>query len=321
VVQLVETKNVKAVKSAVRKTLTENGFLAIMAEVGSGKTVLFNHLCEFWSRRPDQFAVVEIKSFKLIGSRISIIMKLLIQSLDPEAHVPVTVEQRYTLLSQLLKNENITGRKVILIIDEAQDVSLQTLRDLKKIHEIDAVGSDHLFSIVLLGKTHYQWDRIATIPELGYRIRRVLLDKLTNEEIILFAEQRFGVKFHDGKTAVKFAGLIDHRTPLGVDNMANAVRWHRGMEKGERITITMQDLQSLPVISRAYRVKQAGVTQKQIEEAARQMHPGMRFNKQRISEFQNGKLDKDHPMHAALAEATERAISGNLGSVRLREAQ
>ena len=309
---LVETKNVKEVKTAVRKTLTDNGFLSVIADVGSGKTTIYNHLCDFWSARQHDFSVVEIKSFKQINSRIGIIMKLLLAKIDPELHIPGDAESRYHALEQALRHAYRSGRKVVLIVDEAQDLNMQTMRDLKKIHEIDGFGQDHLFSIILFGKTHRQWDRISELPELGYRIRRVLLSRLTNAEIILFAEQRFNVSFKDNKSAEKFASLVTVKTPLGVYHTANAIRWHRGLEDGEKIQINMEDLKSLAVISKPYRIAQAGAKQKQLEEKIHELYPDKKVNRQRISEWQNGRMDPSHPLYSMIDHAADELISTEL---------
>lgn len=307
---LVETRNVKAVKQAVQNTLLENGFLAIVAEVGSGKTLLFNHLTEKWEAKPEKFVVVRIKSFKHLNSRIGTIMELMIEALDPELTIPKSIERRYEILRRLLRQAEHEKRYVIVIVDEAQDVNLQTLRDLKKIHELAGTRT-HLFSIVLFGKNMGKiWDLVFKSPELGYRIRRVRLDALTNEEVALMAEQRFHLRFASDRVKEKFVAMLTHRTPLGIQWVAEALHnlpEFESARRGEYVHITLEVLHRLPMARDKFRLDHAGIKHREVAERVKHDYPQLNISPPRVSEFLAGKPVTE-AVGEAIAETIERMI-------------
>ncbi|EHQ08280.1 ATP-binding protein [Leptonema illini] len=321
--KLVETRNVRAVKAACTRALQTNGMLAVMAEVGSGKTTLYNHMVDYWQQYPHKFSVVKVKAFKGQGpSRISALSKLLVRAIDPELHIPGDIESRYEVLARALRyNATHNNRRVILAIDEAQDLSLQTFRDLKKLHEIDGRDrrgehQDNLFSILYFGKLHNTWDRLFSLPELGYRINRVKLELLTSEEIILFAEQKWNLKFQDIKTKERFPAVVRHKTPLGVKYVSMALRQTEEFvdwPDHQPITVRKDHLQILPLLSLKWMVKQSGYTLQQLTDLAKEK--GVKSaSRQRISEMLSGKLQD-----SAIGQQLENAVASIVGAGQEKE--
>ncbi|MBE7439087.1 MAG: ATP-binding protein [Spirochaetales bacterium] len=310
---LIETRNVAVANKAIAQTIKKNGFLAIVADVGSGKTTLHNRLVDYWQHdERRRFVVVSLKGFTKTASRISQIMKLLIEACDPTAYVPGSVERQYHALAQALRQAESTRRKVILVIDEAQDLNLQTFRDLKKIHEIAGADSDHLFSIILFGKTHRTWERIFNQPELGHRIDHLGLHPLTEDDIVLIAQKRFGLVFSGPGLKGRFASAILYRTPLGIQHLCNLLRveFEDAVDKQGNFQLKGEHIAALPRLDLRYRLRKSNYTQRDVLITAKRMYPDMKgINAQRVSETLSGKLEGSS-LSEAITNASETLLGG-----------
>jgi energy-coupling factor transporter ATP-binding protein EcfA2 len=288
----IETKNVRAVKNAVRTAVNNNRMIAVIAEIGSGKTTLFNYLADFWQQHPNRFKVVTVKGFDMKASRVSAIMKLLIEKINPDAHIPIQIERIYDVLTHELrtfcaKEEN----RVILMIDEAQDLNTKTFRDLKKLHEISGNGRDHLLSVILFGKPHRKWDLLYAGPELGFRMQDVILESLSSDELVQIAEERFALRFDSKKVRDRFVASMAYKTPLGVEHFALALRKEIGADDEDSVLVTSDLVTKIPMLTYKFRFKQAGITQSDFADFASKVL-GRKVSRQRVNEFNNGKLNE-----------------------------
>jgi len=299
--EIVETKNVKAVKNAVRNTINEKGMVAIIGEIGIGKTTMYNVLKSFWESHPHKFTVIEMMSFKSRNSRISPIMELLIQAMSPGAHVPHIIEKKYFMLRDHLRD---TKKNIILVADEAQDLNMQTFRDIKKIHEIAGGGQDHLFSVVFFGKTDLKWRRLFDTPELGERMHRLKLEKLSAEELVLIAEKTFNLRFQTPKAKERFASAMSNRTPLDVQFTARSIRHFYGVPQDQVVPVTNEMIADLSTMTLKYQVNMVGLTQGQIAERASE-ELGKTVSRQRISETLNG---KDSPLKQGIETVIQKMM-------------
>ncbi len=289
--QLIETKNVRMIKNAVRDTVNQNGFLAVIADIGSGKTRICAELVDYWRQYPHKFAVVRMHGFQHKFSRISAVIQLLFEEIKPGTDVSMfMIERKYHMLGEALRE---TKKKVILVVDEAQDFNQQTFKDLKKIHEITGKGFKHLFSIVLFGKPDRKWRQIFATPELGFRIRNVALDDLTQDEIIEIAEKSYLLSFQNERVKENFARFLQYKTPLGIEYSANAIRSQYGFDADQKTLVTADIMQKLPFFTIKYQFKMLGIRQKDFAAYANQMGASKKINEQRASEFFGGKLNDD----------------------------
>lgn len=317
----IETQNVKAVKNAVRQAVGSNSMVAVVAEIGSGKTLLYNHLADYWNQYPHRFRVVTMKGFDMRASRISGIMRMLIESINPAAQIPVQIERMYQALSAELRSFcKAESSRVILMIDEAQDLTRQTFRDIKKIHEIDGHGRDHLLSVVYFGKPHRKWDILLADPEIGFRTQLLILEKLTAEELLKIAEERYGLKFENTRARERFAASVRFKTPLGVEFFARALRQELYLGEDEPVHVTMELATRVPMLSLKFRVRQAGVKHAQIAKEAGKIMPEKSINNQRVSEVLNGApaAINNEKLCEAVVLAAERLINDALSEKQRR---
>ncbi|EMN48928.1 hypothetical protein LEP1GSC088_3473 [Leptospira interrogans str. L1207] len=156
------------------------------------------------------------------GLSIAFVMKHMIRSIRSREHVPGNLNERYFKLRELLIWAKSIGRKVVLIIDEAQALRIGGLRDLKKVWEIAHEKEDHLFSILMFMKPETWISGILSSPEIGYRTIQAPMNQLSHLELIQIAEEGFKVKFERGKAGEKAKELLirgcRYRTPLAIRN-------------------------------------------------------------------------------------------------------
>jgi general secretion pathway protein A len=144
------------------------GFVLILGEVGTGKTTLIRHVLKRFG--PD------VKSVFLFNSSLG--FEELLQAVLRDLEVPSPSHRRVDLidaLNEFLLQESQEGRRVVLIIDEAQNLSASVLEEIRMLSNLETARSK-LLQIVLVGQ-----------PELGERLGQVSLRQL-RQRIGLVAE-------------------------------------------------------------------------------------------------------------------------------------
>ncbi|MFH1594163.1 MAG: AAA family ATPase [Candidatus Omnitrophota bacterium] len=144
------------------------GFLEITGEVGAGKTTLCKALL---SRLDESTKTAFILNSNLSGAQL---LEAIVEDfgLHPTRLTKIALMRQLNnfLLEELRKNCN-----VVLILDEAQNLSIQNLEEIRLLSNLET-DKEKLFQIILVGQ-----------PEL----RRKL-----NSHALLQLRQRIGVRFH-----------------------------------------------------------------------------------------------------------------------------
>ena len=142
----------KAALCAIGRGVTDRqGIGAIIGAVGVGKTAILRAYEE--SLKPQHYTVI-----RLFYPKIS--MPDLLKIIGFECglpSVPDDPQAMITQLSQVLLAEHNHGRRVVLIIDEAQALPVQTLAELLLLANLQAPTGAHLLHIVLAGLPALRW--------------------------------------------------------------------------------------------------------------------------------------------------------------------
>ena len=141
------------VKSALEQAARLQGCLvAIIGEVGSGKTTIKNDFIE----KAESEGVTVIQPFMLDKTRLEVphIEEAVIHGLDPTAKLFRSREARSRQLTKLLKESAKAGRKHVLIVEEAQDLPAMVLKVLKRLIEIKN-GNKSCISVVMIGQPEF----------------------------------------------------------------------------------------------------------------------------------------------------------------------
>jgi type II secretory pathway predicted ATPase ExeA len=165
--------------------MSRSPIIVVTGEIGSGKTTL---LREFLRRIEDDIQIGLISNAQ--GDRGELLHWVLMslgQTVEPDASYVQLFHQFQAALIDAYAN----GRRTVLIFDEAQNLSLETLEELRMFSNINS-DQDELLQLILVGQ-----------PEL--------LDKIADPSLEQFA-QRVGAEFHLPRLAAKDVDrYIDHR--------------------------------------------------------------------------------------------------------------
>ena len=161
-----------------------DGFVVITGEIGAGKTTLIE---TFLREMQTDVVVAQINQTQL--SPTAFLQTVLVQF----GFSPFNMKKPEVLatLNQFLTEQHASGRKVLLIIDEAQNLSSRVLEEVRMLSGVETT-KEKVLRIILAGQ-----------PELN--------DKLNSHELLQLT-QRVRLRFHlAALTSIETTAYIDHR--------------------------------------------------------------------------------------------------------------
>jgi general secretion pathway protein A len=161
-----------------------DGFVVITGEIGAGKTTLIE---TFLRELQSDVVVAQINQTQL--SPTSFLQTVLVQF----GFSPFGMKKAEVLatLNQFLAEQHSSGRKVLLIVDEAQNLTNRVLEEVRMLSGVETT-KEKVLRIILAGQ-----------PELN--------DKLNSPELIQLS-QRLRLRFHlTALSKAEMNAYIDHR--------------------------------------------------------------------------------------------------------------
>ncbi len=142
------------------------GFIVITGEVGAGKSTLVGHLMQSVDRA--RLTAATIVTSQLDGLDM---VRMAAESFGIDTR---GLDKAATLKSieNFLHAEARTGRRCLLIVDEAQNLSIDALEELRMLSNFQ-LGSSALLQIFLLGQPEFR-DLVRDAPELEQLRQRVI---------------------------------------------------------------------------------------------------------------------------------------------------
>ena len=196
------------------------GFIQLTGEVGTGKTTVIRSLLE---QLPGHAEVALI-----LNPRITPPEFLL--TICEELHLQVPAESRNStkslmdLLGHYLLEAHARGRRVVLIVDEAQNLSFETLEQVRLLTNLET-ATTKLLQIILIGQEELR--TLLEQPDLRQLAQRITgryhLSPLSIEESAGYVKHRMRVA---GATAEAFTpGALReiHRLSNGIPRVINVV--------------------------------------------------------------------------------------------------
>ena len=171
--------------------MNQAGFTVISGDIGAGKTTLIRHLLDNMDR--EHTVGLISNTHRSFGELLQWI--LLAFNLEHTGMSKVEMYQRFV---EFIIDEYAHNRRTVLIIDEAQNMSAETLEELRMLSNINA-DKDQALQVILVGQNE-------------------LRDTLRRPDLVQFA-QRISVDYH--------------LQPLSEDETANYIR-HRLKVAGGR---------------------------------------------------------------------------------------
>ena len=197
------------------------GFTLITGEVGTGKTILARYFVE--TAREDLYTAV-IFNPRLSERELLLTVLEDLGILKVEDARPYTKKGLIDRLNEFLMKAYREGKRVAVILDEAQNLSDEALEFIRLLSNLE-VGEDKLLQIVLIGQPELE-ERLNS-PELRQLNQRILvryrLSPLRFDEMELYIHHRLtkagglGVKF--AKRALKKI----YKASGGIPRKVNAI--------------------------------------------------------------------------------------------------
>ncbi len=141
------------VVEAMIQTALVGGITAAIGESGSGKTTLRKLLQHRISREGKNIRLVFPQTFDKSKLNTSAIGAAIIADIEPDTRIPQKNEAVARAVRKALLASARAGFKHVLMIEEAHDLSITTLKYLKRFNEIEADdGFGKVLSIVLIAQ-------------------------------------------------------------------------------------------------------------------------------------------------------------------------
>ncbi|MEW4447858.1 XrtA/PEP-CTERM system-associated ATPase [Qipengyuania sp. JC766] len=216
------------------------GFIVITGEVGAGKSTLVGHLMR--KVDPERMTIGQIVTSNLDGAEL---VHVAAQSfgLDIEGHDKASA---LGAIEAFLQDEARAGRRSMLVVDEAQNLSVEALEELRMLSNFQ-LGSFPLLQILLLGQPEFR-TILTDHPELEQLRQRVIathhLSAMQPEEIGPYMEHRLEHVGWDGNPEFDpevFAAIhaATGGIPRRVNQVANRLLLLGAVEQREQIDTAM----------------------------------------------------------------------------------
>lgn len=202
----------EALAAVIYGVQQKKGFVAIIGEVGVGKTTILRSFLDRADRE-------RLKLLYLFNANInfSTLLESVLQELglDSTADAPCNLVTR---LHQYLISEYTKGRTVVLIIDEAQNMPVETLENLRMLSNLETT-KDKLIQIVFSAQPEFEvlLER-KELRQLKQRIAvKTTIKPLSTEESLRYIRHRLA------KAAVGEHGIFTERALRLIVSQSNGI--------------------------------------------------------------------------------------------------
>ncbi len=218
------------------------GFIVITGPIGTGKTMLIGHLL-------DQLNRSNIAAAQLLTSNVGPdeLLDHILSAFRIEPEGEGRTGQLEAFEDYLFDQLN-RGRRVLLIMDEAQNLPRETLEELRMLSNIDYDGTP-LFQVFLVGQPEFR--DMMSAPDMEQLKQRVIasyhLENLTREETKEYILHRLSVAGWSEDPVFAESGIdaIFAETggrPRRINTLCNRLMLYCALEKRHEITREVVDI-------------------------------------------------------------------------------
>ena len=198
---------------------SEGGFVLLTGEVGTGKTTVCRCLLE---QLPGDLNVAFVLNPKLTAGEL---LATVCDELDADYPSGTTsIKTLVDAINRYLLDSHAVGRRTVLIIDEAQNLSTEVLEQIRLLTNLET-NQRKLLQIVMLGQPELR--ELLARPELRQLSQRITaryhLGPLNRQEVTAYIDHRLGVAGYRKKLfSEPVVGLI-YRLTGGVPRLINVL--------------------------------------------------------------------------------------------------
>ena len=231
--QAFSTPALDALVTRLIDAILYQGFVAVVGDIGSGKTFLKKRLVETVGRN-ERTRLLWPKFANMERVHSSHIVSFLLESFEQPTRRSVVANQR--ALEEFLQHQTERGLRVALGFDECHHLSDATLTALKNFYELGA-GYDRYLGVILFGQTRFSGRmQDYRFREMAERVELIEMPPLGRHAAGYLAHR---VRLAGGDLDRLFDKAAVNRlaaqasTPLAIGNLANQalIRAHRAGER------------------------------------------------------------------------------------------
>lgn len=219
--------------------LSRAGFTVICGDIGCGKTTLIRHLLNKLGN--DVVVGLVTNTHQDMGNMLEWIMLAYGLPFEGKSHVA-----QYDAFQRFLISEYGKGHRVVLIVDEAQNLSVPGLESLRMLSNINA-DKDQLLQMVLVGQP--QLRDLLKRPELAQVAQRVAVDffipPLNTVEVADYIEHRLRVAGCDrslfSPLAMAKIAKVAHGIPRNINTLCDMALVYGYAHEAEVIDVHIID--------------------------------------------------------------------------------
>ena len=198
--------------------LTRAPITVVTGEVGAGKTTLVQKMLR---TLPDNVTIGLISNAQ--GGRGEL-LRWVLYALDIDTGGATEYLELFQMLQNFLISEYASGRRSVLVIDEAQNLSIESLEELRMLTNINA-NKDELLQLILVGQPELR-EKIR-LPELRQFAQRVVanfhLSGMDKETVSAYISHRLKVAGGRGNEFTKQACERVWEVSRGIPRLVNQI--------------------------------------------------------------------------------------------------
>lgn len=232
------------------------GFIVVTGDIGAGKTTLLGHLTN--TVDPAALNIIKLVSTAIEADDLLRIVATAL-GVDPDG---LTKAQLLTVIERGLHAVARSGRRTVLVVDEAQALPVSALEELRMLSNFQA-GETALMQIILLGQPEFR-DRLHGSDRLEQLRQRVIaihhLDPMEQDEVADYIAHRLTLVGWHGTPDFApdaFAALFQGSdgVPRRLNQLMGRVMLHAAVEDitmidGPIVRAVLRDLHAdLPLLS------------------------------------------------------------------------